>query len=307
LAENAVERDPDKRGWPQPEGVVKDTPAAALYAAQLDVRKERTKEDIAHKKALIDAEIAADRAYQQGQIDVAKDSITRARSGAEKVQTAASAIITIYTGLLGFAFAISEHPLPARGLIPALLAGLAIVLSTAYLAYLTEPHELVDPEPHGARREMARRRLRSFMDWTHRTSMERSYLLRSSVLALAFAVATLPAPFVTIKGEPEQNAAATASVNSATPNPAVGWPPYPGGDNGTPKLREVLYAAQVREAEELRKVARTEAQEGSTIVDDESEKWWWLGFGLAFLATLGLPKFIAWWFPGFAPRKVRRD
>jgi len=53
------------------------------------------------------------------------------------VQKAAAAIAALYTPLLGVVFSVNDNPLPSRGVIPVLFLGLAILSSTAYLAYQT--------------------------------------------------------------------------------------------------------------------------------------------------------------------------
>lgn len=76
------------------------------------------------------AKIALEKSFVDHIFDVAKGSIDRARAGAEKVQTAATAIAGLYTTVLGVSFSVTEKPLPGRGLIAPIFLGAAIVAST---------------------------------------------------------------------------------------------------------------------------------------------------------------------------------
>jgi hypothetical protein len=272
--------DPDAAGWPEPPKAV-DENTKALYSAQLEVRKKRTDAEIARRQAEVDAEIASNAAYEEQMLTTAAASIDRSRSSAETVQKAASAIVTLYTGVLALAFSVNSRPLPSRGLIPAILLGLAIVCSTGYLAYLSEPGDTAGTKPTSMLREMARRRLVAFILWARAASLTRSYWLRASVLALGASLAFLPAPFVTIG---KKSTSVPKAVNF-TP-----WPTVP--TNGASVLERIRYTAEVNEVAALRKQEAASAQSASTIVRDKSERWWWLAFAIALFAVLLGPKLV---------------
>lgn len=129
--------------------------------------------------------------------------IDRTRSAAEAVRNAAAAIGTIYAAVLGLIFS-TDQPLPARGLIPAVFLGLAIVGSSAYLAYIRPWKALerlnfppqVPAETIEELREAQELRTESFRRQTRKAINRRSYWLRVSVLALGFGVVFLPSAFI---------------------------------------------------------------------------------------------------------------
>lgn len=254
--------------------------------ARVELRKARGDAEIAQRQAEIDADIASEAAYEAAVLEVAKGSIDRAQASADNVQKSATAIVTLYTGLLALAFSVSSHPLPSRGLIPGILLGIAIVLSTAYVAYISKPGSIKEPPPTTSLRELARRRLVTFILWTRQRNLERSYLLRSSVIALGVSLAFLPAPFVTI---------GKTTTKVATPPPAqlTPWPSLP-TESGTAGQAALLrYRAQLAEVTALRKQEADRAASAATIVQDSSEQWWWLAFAVALLAIAFGPWVVA--------------
>ena len=227
--------DPDELGWPDP-GTASD-PATALYNARLEVRKKRVDAEIARARSEVDNDLAQSLEVQKGILEVAKASIERARSSGETVQKAASAIAVIYAAALSVAFSVASRPLPPRGILPGIFLGLAIVLSTTYLAYLTTPGSrspLPHPLPPGQAAQIARARW--FVLWTRGSSLRRSYWLRASVFSLGIGLVFLPTPFLGTSPEPS-----AANTTTATP-----WPAFPEVP-GDPRLREILYQAQVAE------------------------------------------------------------
>lgn len=282
--------------WPEPEPENTDQ-ETALYQAKLDAQLKRLESQAAHEAAstatrtALDAkqfdddlaraaaeraaELVSKAAYEQSLIDVAKGTLDRARANADLVQKASSAIIAIYTGALALAFSVAEHPLPLRGLIPAILLGLAVVASTVYLAYATDPRDVEGPRPTSALREMARRRVAAFIIWTRAAAFTRIYWLRVSVLALAASLAFLPAPFLS-----SSNRATAAAIK-----PATGWPKAP---KRTDEFAKILFQAKVNEAAGLRtdEVARAER---ASPVGSGGETWWWAGFGVALAAIFIVP------------------
>lgn len=277
----------DDLGWP----VAADedtTQPDELYKAKLEVCKKRAEAEMSRAQAEVAGELALNAEYYKAIYEVAKEAIDRARTGAELVQKAATAIATVYAGVLALAFSVSDHPLPSRGLIPAAFLGLAIVLSTAYLAYLSKPRDVKAPTPKGSLRENEYERARSFILWTRSGALNRSYPLRASVMSLAAALLFLPAPFIAVS---PADASATAESKAEQPlpakdEPATVWPDPPAGTEA--KLREILYTAQVAEAAELGKLARAEA--AGSRRDDETG--WWQSAGLIALLILIAPAVI---------------
>jgi hypothetical protein len=274
--------DSDRHGWPigpkRPSEVQK-----ALYNARLDVRKKRTEEDIARAQAERNTDLAVAQAYYSAVLDLAKGAVDRTRASAETVQKAAAAIATIYTGLLAAAFAAASHPLPFRGLFAATLLGLAIALSTWFLAYIPDPDE---PEEGAAEdgeiEELSLRDkfARTYVLWTRKAALSRGYPLRASVIALAAALFFLPAPFLE-KGKTQ------ASTQTVT------WPTVPSEPTAAElkerpaaaDLEKILYTAKVAEAAEGHKAA---------VADEANETFWLIAFVVAIALVFGVPLVSNW-------------
>lgn len=237
---------------------------AAAKAEEDVFRAERTKE--------AETSLALYESLHAAMLDVGKGTLERARSGAETLQKAAGAIISLYTAVLALAFSVSERPLPARGLVPAVLLGASILFSTVYLAYLSPARDVDQPLPHSDWRVAAMRRLEFFVRWTRAGAYNRRYWLHAAVLTLAFAVALIPAPFVSF-GTSAEEAREQARA-------AVAWPTSP--DTANADLTTTVYAAQVAEASALRAAAASRAATGSDGV-------WWVAVVVALLASLGVP------------------
>lgn len=179
--------------------------------SELEAQRALSKLDAEHDQALESAQkaavIAARAARQESENDlnklfheslteVAKEGITRSRDGAKYVQTAASAIAALYTGILGLAFSVTDKPLPIRGAAAAVFLGLAVALSTGYLAYLTKAKT---PPMYGGGNSLSELELNrtGFLTrWVGAIINERRWAIRASVISLAVGVAFVPAPFV---------------------------------------------------------------------------------------------------------------
>jgi hypothetical protein len=148
----------------------------------------------------IDAELARGNVVHDARLEVAKATIDRGRAGAEFVRNAAAAIVTLYTGVLGVAFAATGDatPLPSRGLVPAVFLGLAIACASAYAALLTRVPAASAPVPHANLETFQERRLDAFVAWVTQIALGRVYFLHASVLMLGVGVLFLPAAFLDI-------------------------------------------------------------------------------------------------------------
>jgi hypothetical protein len=222
-----------------------------------------------------DARLALQKAFVDGVIDVAKGSIDRARAGAELVQKGAAAVVTIYTAVLGVSFSVAERPLPSRGVIAPVLLGVAVVLSTVYLAYQSKPDDDVDeldeePSSHATALEVARR----YVMWTRSGASQRRYWLRASVVSLGLALVFLPAPFVTFKSSDANAVAATKTA----------WPSQP-TEVQDPALQRILYAAQVKEA-------ATNRAKPATVAADGHDEEWALAGAIALILVFAAPAII---------------
>lgn len=263
----------DEHGWPHSGRGANEAAVQAALDAKLEVRKQRTAEEIARAKAELDADLAVEHEYYKGLIEVAKSSVDRSRAAAESVQKAAGAIIAIYTGVLGISFSVSERPFPARGLYAALLLGVAIVLSTGFVAYLPDPgtyDEADRASQDDTPGESTPERLTNmFIRWARISSLDRAPWLRASVIALGFGLAFLPAPFISGRAAPSEP---TQTV-WPTPDPAAGT---------DIELRKILYEAQVERAATAKAIATEETYDTQ----------WLAGFVLAVLLIIFLPHLL---------------
>ncbi len=153
----------------------------------------RSDADRANERALF-------KSIHDAYISVASASLARALTRGTFVVTAASAVVTLYTGVLGVRFATGKggQLIPARGLIPALYLGAAIAFAAGYVAFLKSTPVDISLLPSGIGANVAEQRLQTFLFWTFSGVLDRSWALRSAVGALALGAATLPLPFLAI-------------------------------------------------------------------------------------------------------------
>ncbi|WP_030527376.1 hypothetical protein LG324_09315 [Phycicoccus jejuensis] len=275
-------------GWPTDDAVADDTRAEkalearlAAHAAGLAAQEERTTET--HKSALASAAAAqaaataelkaddddaralaaADRAADLASLQAFATSLTtlavgavdRARSGADTVQKASAAIVTIYTGILGFVFVASDNPLPTRGVLAPVFLGAAVVLSTAYLAYVDGREASTrGPEAVGGVEPKVLARVNATVAAASAISTRRSYALRASVVALGVGLVYIVLPFVDL-----------GSARAATPSAVASLPAWPTPAVSSPvELGAVVYEAQVAEVA----ASRTSALEAASLPPD---------------------------------------
>jgi hypothetical protein len=245
--------DPDWAGWPEPPPDDAPTSAQKVFEAQVGARGRRIDAAIARRKANQDADIAQNAEFQKALIEVAKGGIDRSRANAETVQKAAGAIGTIYTGILGVTFSVTSRPLPTRGVLPAVFLGIAVALSTAYLAYMSRREDVTEHSLDAGRTGLAGQfeRVTFLLRWVRRTVRRRGWLLRSSVIGLALGVVLLPVAFISWGGQ-------AAAVPETPP-----WPSSaPAGLS--PDLQKIQFQAEVHEVARLR-TARSAAPDDTAF------------------------------------------
>ena len=228
--------------------------AKILFAGQVEACNKRIQDEIDTGQLHRQADHANMAAFHEKVAALALAAVERSRAGAETVQRAAAAIATLYAASLGVAFSVAARPLPLRGILAPLFLGIAIVLASAYLAYIGPTDHDAVPAPAGgaAPEPRALERTRTLLSLVETVVDRRSPWLRASVVALGCGVLALPAPFLSAgTGEP-----AVAS--------APDWPTVP---ERTDKFGEILYQAEVTEvaAARLRAVSRP-AQNDTAIV-----------------------------------------
>lgn len=166
-----------------------DSPDPAVAAAQISRQQ-------AGDQHAYDLDAALYSAY----IDVARGVFDRVASASDFVATAAAAVGTVYTALLGLSFGVGKdinRPLPTRGIAPAIFLGFALALAVANRAFITRPPPggvsavgTADP------RSFEMNRLNEFIQWANDNATRRRIFLQMAVLSLAAGVALLPLPFV---------------------------------------------------------------------------------------------------------------
>jgi hypothetical protein len=282
----------DRHAWPD-SGKEPVATEEELRNAHLEVRKKRTDQEIALAKSVFDAGISVETSVYSGIIDVAKSGIERTRGSADFVQKAAAAIGTIYGAILGVSFAVGEHPLPWRALIPAIFLGLAILCSAVFLAWLPNPRELTDKKhdednqlgrkDEGKKLPLSPRDLwaNAFVQYVRDAALVKRRWLRAGVGFLAAGLLFLPAPYIVL-GDP----AGGQPAATAWPDPAQ---VAPGQEI---ELRQILYQAQVDEA------ASAEAEPSSGSLE-----WLWVIWAIAvFVAVL----LMAYFLPGEGDVKAKK-
>jgi hypothetical protein len=179
------------------------------------------------KKASHDAELELNKLFHTTITEVATGAIERTRDGAKFVQTAATAIFAVDTGLLGLVFSVTDHPLPLRGAYAGVFLGLSIAFATAYLAFLGRPKEELEYTPDlSSEDQMQLSRTAFLAHWVNETVGAKRYATRASVLALLFGVLLIAAPFVssatpTKAPEPVAAPAAPTAVPKGFEGPAL--------------------------------------------------------------------------------------
>jgi hypothetical protein len=184
------------------------------------------------------AALGLEKAWVDESLTLARESVDRARSGAETVRNAAAAIATLYTAALTVSFSVTDNPLPPRGLIPLVLLAIAVAFATVYVAYQSrvqyvQPPTGGDDTPH----VRAVGVVRAFVLWTNATVKSKRIFVRAAVVTLALAVPALGAPFISFAGTETEETELEA------------WPTVP---TGSGSLAAIRYKAVVKEVAGLR-------------------------------------------------------
>lgn len=190
------------------------------------------------------ADYASMAAWEGRVYDIAIAGLERAKTAASTVQGASAAIAALYTGALGLVFSVTSSTFPIRGLLSPLFLGIAVVLSTAYLAFLTPATKdrVVPPGGQVTASVNAWTRVNDIGERVDKITQRRAWAMRAAVIALGVGLVCMPAPFLS-----------TASFEK-TPEPPVpaqpSWPAYPTVDSterGSVDFGKILYQAQVNE------------------------------------------------------------
>jgi hypothetical protein len=219
------------------------------------------------KKQAAEAPATPQATFYTNAYEVAKASVDRARAGAQFVETAAAAVVTLYTGALAVAFSATSNPLPLRGVMPAVYLGLAIAFAAFYLAYpSTDVQRASLPGTASTRDPSAW--FTSFTSWTRAIILRRRGALRGALFALILGVIFLPAPFLKVQ------------TSTPTTPKLQQWPKVVPSDNI--QLRKILFTARVAEVKKLREKAAPQSKGEFT-----PREWWlWIAFGVGLLVVV---------------------
>lgn len=193
--------------------------------------------------------------FYESVVGLAVGSVDRSRAAADLVQKSSAAVATLYTGILALVFSVTDNPLPARGALTPFFLGLAVVLSTAFIAYLGRPGESTPgPAAAGTVEGKGYAQLNTLIEMTTKLAVRRSGALRASVVALGVGLGFIVMPFISFTA-PQAPAALTSPAASPAPssNPVPSWPAQPTG--GSEELNKIRYQAEIDEAVAARQAA----------------------------------------------------
>ena len=165
-----------------------------------DEDRQDTADALTHSRE--DAALAVEwtlfEAVHAGYIAVAQSTLDRSMQRGTYIATAAGAVVTLYTGLLGLRFGTGSQAtlLPARGLLPALFLGAAVVFSTFYISFLRDRKLVTELLPSGLGGRIAQTRLENFVEWVTAGAVARAWALRVAVISFGLGLILLPIAFV---------------------------------------------------------------------------------------------------------------
>lgn len=244
-------------------------------------------------KAALGTEDELARLYHEKVAEVSVASIDRARDGAKFVQTAATAIFAVYSGLLALVYSVTDNPLPLRGAWAGLFLGLAITMATGYLAFLTTPASQNRAMDNRSLVQRQFSRTANLTTWISDSVNNRRYASRAAVISLFFGVLFIAAPFV--------------SSTRPMPDLPVPTPPEAPAEvaPGFEEDAQALFRAQVEDYENavaVRTAALAAAEESAKVrlvKEERLDRRIAEGAGLALLLVLLGPTLYSlgerWW------------
>lgn len=173
----------------------------ARYEAEIDEVKARWRDTATHEDNLIAAEDKLREAVHSAYLEVAKGALDRSIQRANFVTAVAGAIGTSYTALLALVYSVSANtpnPMPVRGIYPAIFFGLALLLSTFYVAYIRAGTQRGHYIPKGEGPHLQERRMLFFVEWVMGSVTRRVWALRMSIVSLGIGLALNPLPFLEV-------------------------------------------------------------------------------------------------------------
>lgn len=175
--------------------------ALARRQAGDDARKATRAADDDREHAAWDAEYTNRQAVDTAYIDVTKGAIDRAQARGQFIQTAAAAIGTAYAAVLALSFKVDgtgsgATALPVQGIVSTAFLGLAIVLATVYVSWISRHGDAPGPQAGASLVQDQAERRKAFINWATPQIASRLYYLHTSIVALAIGVALLPLAYV---------------------------------------------------------------------------------------------------------------
>jgi len=184
---------PEPKVWPAlPPDLVDDQKAHEAWAsaiAEAVVDAEKTVRGVGAARAKSEDDLNQKLADTLTTLTVG--GIDRARTGAQFIQTAATAIAGLYTGVLAVLF-VADQAAPIRSFIPVLFLGLAVVLATYYLAFVVPGTGIARPAYENNNDADVWVRLNYVSLWVRRIVFRRAGALRAAVICLFFGLLFLP-------------------------------------------------------------------------------------------------------------------
>jgi hypothetical protein len=172
--------------------------AEAVENARIDKAREVMEARVDADRA---AEVALLQSVHDGYIEVCKASLDRSLTRATFLVTAITGVSTVYTTLLGVAYAVgTKQKLPARAMLPVVFLGVALVCAAIYVAFLHGQARERELLPSSVGGDIPEERLKTFMEWSFAGVLDRAWAIRTAIVAFAIGIMLLPLPFVAVSG-----------------------------------------------------------------------------------------------------------
>ncbi|MBU3688413.1 MAG: hypothetical protein FGM29_02465 [Actinobacteria bacterium] len=168
-------------------------------------------EELKHARSL-------EAAYVRDRSALALTALDNARDGAKQLVTAASIIVTLYVGALGAVFAVTDRPLPPRGIWAPVFLGICVTFASAYLAPLRRRSAAVRVAiVTGTSAQELDKHADNITTIADSMSQYNRRSVRAAIAALGIGVAFMAAPFMgadgnTSTGLPEPPALPTTAI-----------------------------------------------------------------------------------------------
>jgi hypothetical protein len=202
------------------------TVAAEVTAEALDATREGT--DVANEAALF-------KSVHDAYVATTQASLDRSLTRVNVVTAAVGSITTLYTGLIALVYTTKANagkPLSLVAIVPALYLALALFLITIYAAMFKKTLAVGPLLPTGIGGQIAELRLVTYMRWCFAGVLNRAWALHAGIVSMGIGIATLPLPFVNLRGGVQVAIVAVGAALVA----GTGWATY--NNNRPPKTRD---------------------------------------------------------------------